>query len=429
MPTPGRPLEGIRIADLTMIWAGPYAAKILADQGAEVIKIESPTAWDNIRTLLPPPMAPGEHWWNTNFYFHEYSRNKKSLSLDLASDEGKAVFAKLLPHCDVVIENYRTDVMDNLGLGYDWLRAQRDDIIAVGMAGFGKTGPERDAVGYGPIIEMLSGLTSTSGYGDDGVPYKSGISYGDPIAGIAAAAAVATALIHRHRTGRGQYIDLAQREVMTTMLGEFFMDWSMNRRLPEHQGNGHDWMAPHNLYPTAGEDQWIAICVRNDAEWESLKQVMGSPEWAGSDDYSDQILRWEHRDALDAQIAEWTRQQPKTDLFDRLRSRNIPSSPVWTCLEMINEEPHLKARGFYEPLRHPEVGIWMVHGWLWRTDGAGPCVLGPAPDFGRHNAEILGGLLGISDVEQQALADAGVIARQPAGIPVASEMPPLPSPV
>lgn len=429
MPAPGRPLEGIRIADLTMIWAGPYAAKILADQGAEVIKIESPKAWDNIRTLLPPPMAPGEHWWNTNFYFHEYSRNKKSLTLDLASAEGKAVFAELLPHCDVVIENYRTDVMDNLGLGYDWLREQRGDIIVVGMAGFGKTGPERNAVGYGPIIEMLSGLTSTSGYGDDGTPYKSGISYGDPIAGTAAAAAVATALIHRHRTGRGQYIDLAQREVMTTMLGEFFMDWSMNRRLPEHQGNRHDWMAPHNLYPTAGEDQWIAICVRNDAEWESLKHVMGGPEWAEGDEYSDQILRWEHRDALDARIADWTRRQPKAGLFDQLRSRKIPSSPVWTCLEMINEEPHLKARGFYEPLRHPEVGIWMVHGWLWRTGGAGPCVLAPAPDFGQHNAEILGGLLGIPDAEQQALADAGIIARQPAGIPVASEMPPLPSPV
>ena len=163
-----------------MIWAGPYATKILADQGAEVIKIESPRAWDNIRTLLPPPTAPGEHWWNTNFYFHEYSRNKKSLTLDLAAPQGKAVFARLVAECDVVIENYRTDVMDNLGLTYEWLCRQRADIIVVGMAGFGKTGPERNAVGYGPIIEMMSGLTSTSGYGGDGMPYKSGISYGDP---------------------------------------------------------------------------------------------------------------------------------------------------------------------------------------------------------------------------------------------------------
>ena len=303
---PGRPLTGVRVADLTMIWAGPYAAKILADQGAEVIKIESPRAWDNIRTLLPPPVAPGEHWWNTNFYFHEYSRNKKSLSLDLASDDGKAIFAKLLGHCDVVIENYRTDVMDNLGLSYEWLREQKEDIIVVGMAGFGKTGPEKDAVGYGPIIEMMSGMTSTSGYGDDGVPYKSGISYGDPIAGVCAAAAVATALIHRQRTGQGQYIDLAQREVMSTLLGEFFMDWSMNQRLPEHIGNGHDWMAPHNVYPCAGEDEWIAICVRTDGEWEGLKRAMGSPEWAERTEFSDQILRWEHRQELDALVGAWT---------------------------------------------------------------------------------------------------------------------------
>ena len=426
MPEPGRPLSGVRVADLTMIWAGPYATKILADQGAEVIKIESPRAWDNIRTLLPPPTAPGERWWNTNFYFHEYSRNKKSLSLDLAEPQGKAIFARLVAQCDVVIENYRTDVMDNLGLSYDWLREQRDDIIVVGMAGFGKTGPERDAVGYGPIIEMLSGLTSSSGYGDDGMPYKSGISYGDPIAGITAAAAVATALIHRARTGRGQYIDLAQREAMSTMLGEFYMDWSMNRRLPEHQGNGHDWMAPHNIYPCAGDEEWIAICVRSDAEWEALKRVMGSPEWAESGEFSDQILRWEHRETLDLRLGEWTAGRSKTDLFEALRAERIPSSPVWKTLELIRE-PHLRERRFYEPLRHPEVGLWMVHGWLWRTAGAGPCVLAPAPDFGQHNDEILGGLLGLSPEEQSALATAGITATQPQGIPPASQMPAQPS--
>ena len=426
MPDPGRPLSGIRVADLTMIWAGPYATKILADQGAEVIKIESPRAWDNIRTLLPPPTAPGERWWNTNFYFHEYSRNKKSLSLDLAEPQGRAIFARLVEQCDVVIENYRTDVMDNLGLSYDWLREQREDIIVVGMAGFGKTGPERDAVGYGPIIEMMSGLTSSSGYGDDGMPYKSGISYGDPIAGITAAAAVATALIHRARTGRGQYIDLAQRDAMSTMLGEFYMDWSMNRRLPEHQGNSHDWMAPHNVYPCAGDEEWIAICVRSDAEWAALKRVMGSPEWADSGEFSDQILRWEHRETLDQQLGEWTAGRGKTELFDALRNERIPSSPVWKTLELIRE-PHLAARRFYEPLRHPEVGLWMVHGWLWRTSGAGPCVLAPAPDFGQHNDEILGGLLGLSAEEQAALADAGITAIQPEGVPPASQMSAQPS--
>ena len=426
MAEPGRPLTGVRVADLTMIWAGPYATKILADQGAEVIKIESPRAWDNIRTLLPPPMALGEHWWNTNFYLHEYSRNKKSLTLDLGSLEGKAVFARLVAQCDVLVENYRTDVMDNLGLSYEWLREQREDIIVVGMAGFGKTGPERNAMGYGPIIEMLSGLTSTSGYGDDGVPYKSGISYGDPIAGIAAAGAVATALVHRERTGKGQYIDVAQREAMSTMLGEFFMDWSMNGRLAEHQGNGHDWMAPHNIYPCAGEEEWIAICVRSDAEWDALKRVLGQPEWAEQDEFSDQILRWEHREQLDRELGAWTSTRVKTEIFEALRAERVPSSPVWKSREVIRD-PHLQARRYYEPVRHPEVGIWMIHGWLWRASGAGPCVVAPAPDFGMHNEEILGGLLGLSEQEQAALAEAGVTATAPVGVPFASEMEPQPS--
>ena len=426
MAAPGRPLTGVRVADLTMIWAGPYATKILADQGAEVIKIESPRAWDNIRTLLPPPMALGEHWWNTNFYLHEYSRNKKSLTLDLGSLEGKAVFARLVAQCDVLVENYRTDVMDNLGLSYEWLREQREDIIVVGMAGFGKTGPERNAMGYGPIIEMLSGLTSTSGYGDDGVPYKSGISYGDPIAGIAAAGAVATALVYRERTGKGQYIDVAQREAMSTMLGEFYMDWSMNGRLAEHQGNGHDWMAPHNIYPCAGDEQWIAICVRSDAEWDALKRVLGQPEWAEQDEFSDQILRWEHREQLDRELGAWTSTRAKTEIFEALRAERVPSSPVWTSLEVIRD-PHLQARRYYEPVRHPEVGIWNIHGWLWRASGAGPCVVAPAPDFGMHNEEILGGLLGLSEQEQAALAEAGVTATAPVGVPFASEMEPQPS--
>ena len=423
---PGRPLSGVRVADLTMIWAGPYASMILADQGAEVIKIESPRAWDNIRTLLAPPAAPGEHWWNTNFYIHEYNRNKKSLTLDLAADEGKAVFAKLLRHCDVVIENYRTDVMDNLGLTYDWLRGQREDLIVVGMAGFGKTGPEKNAVGYGPIIEMMSGMTSTTGYGDDGVPYKSGISYGDPIAGVSAAAAVATALIHRKRTGEGQYIDLAQREVMSTLLGEFYMDWSMNRRLPEHMGTGHDWMAPHNVYRCAGDDEWIAICVRTDTEWESLRRAMGSPDWAGRAEFSDQILRWEHRAELDQLVGGWTAERSKTDLFAALHAERVPSSPVWKMLEVLRD-PHLAARRFYEPIRHPEVGIWAAHGWLWRADGAEPCIVAPAPDFGQHNDELLGGLLGMSAAERAALEAAGITATRPDGVPLASELPPGPS--
>ena len=190
------PLEGIRVVDLSMMWAGPFATHLLGEMGAEVIKIEAPRAWDNVRTLLPIEHAQP---WNASWYFNDYARDKKSLTLDLAQPRGRELFLQLVAKCDVVIENYRAEVLDKLGVGYEVLRSARPDVILVSMAGFGKTGPERDLVGFGPIVEMMGGMSSLSGYGDDGVPYKTGVSYGDPIGGLAAVSAVVLALIHTPR--------------------------------------------------------------------------------------------------------------------------------------------------------------------------------------------------------------------------------------
>ena len=221
------PLEGIRVVDLTMMWAGPFATHLLAEMGAEVIKVEPPRAWDNIRTLFPTP-APRP--WNSSFYFNDYNREKKSLTLDLAQPRGRELFLALVAKCDVVIENYRADVLDKLGLGYEVAEGGAPDVILVSMAGFGKTGADRDLVGFGPIIEQMAGLASLTGYGDDGVPFKTGISYGDPVGGIAAASALVLALIQRRRTGRGAWIDLAQRETMAQMLPEAFVGGVAARR-------------------------------------------------------------------------------------------------------------------------------------------------------------------------------------------------------
>ena len=241
------PLAGVRVADLTMMWAGPYATRLLAEMGAEVIKIESPASWDNIRTLIPQP--PGtEDPWNRSFYFNDYNRDKKSLTLDLAQPRGREVFLRLVAKCDVVIENYRADVLEKLGLGYDVLRSARPDIILVSMAGFGKTGTERGHVGFGPIIEQMSGLASLTGYGDDGEPYKTGISYGDPVAGLAAAGAVALALVKRQKTGEGSYVDLPQRETMATLIGEAFVASSLRGENPVHRGNRSARFAPQGVY-------------------------------------------------------------------------------------------------------------------------------------------------------------------------------------
>ncbi len=416
-----RPLEGVRVVDLTAMWAGPYATMILADLGAEVIKVESPKAWDNIRTLFAPPTAPGEHWWNTSNYFHEYGRNKKGLTLDLADPRGKELLGRLVAVSDIVIENFRTDVPEKLGLTYDWMRGLNDQIIAVGMAGFGKTGPDAHAMGYGPIIEQMSGMTSLTGYGDDGIPMKTGISYGDPIAGLGAASAAMVALIQRLKTGKGQYIDLAQREVMTAQVGEAFMDWCMNERLPEHMGNGHDWMAPHNAYACEGEDQWVTIAVRTDQEWDGLVRAMGSPAWASEEAYGDQMLRWENRGELDARMSEWTGGLTKEAAFDACRAEGVPCGPVYHMADLFADE-QLAARGFYEAITHEEHGTWMVHGWTWRATDAGPCIVATAPDFGQHNQEVLGDLLGLSAAEIAGLESEQIIATAPIGVPTRSEI-------
>ncbi len=415
------PLAGIRVADLTAMWAGPYATMLLADLGAEVIKVESPKAWDNIRTLLPPPMSPGEEWWNTAHYFHEYNRNKKSVALDLADSEGKEIFGRLVSVSDIVIENFRTDVPVKLGLTDDWLRAQNEEIIVIGMAGFGKTGPDVNAMGYGPIIEQMSGMTSLSGYGDDGIPVKTGISYGDPIAGLGAVAAAITALIQRRKTGKGQYIDLSQCEVMTAQIGEAFLDWNMNQRLQPHWGNGHDWMAPHNAYRCQGEDEWVAIAVRTDEEWDGLVRAMGNPNWAAEEAYSDQIYRWDNRESLDKYLSTWTAGLRKEGVFDACRAERVPCGPVLNMANLFEDE-QLAARGFYEEVNHPQHTTWLAHGWAWRATDAGPCIVSVAPDFGQHNEEILGGILGLDRAKIDRLTAAGIIADKPVGLQTLSEL-------
>lgn len=400
------PLNGVRIADLTMMWAGPYATRLLAEMGAEVIKVESPSAWDNIRTLIPQPGVDDP--WNTSYYFNDYNRDKKSLTLDLARDRGKAIFLDLVEHCDVVIENYRADVLDNLGLGYDILRARRPDIILVSMAGFGKTGPERNQVGFGPIIEQMAGLASMTGYGDDGMPMKTGISYGDPIAGVAAVGAVALGLIQRRRTGKGAFVDLAQRETMAAMIGEAFVAASLRGTLSAHRGNRHERHAPQGAYPTAGNDEWVAISVTGDGEWRSLARIVGADDLTGLT----VAERRARHDELDQRIAAWTRRQDPQEAVELLQARGVPAARVLNT-DTIHHDLHLDAREFWVELPHPRMHPWKQPTTALRLLEAKPRPRRHAPLFGEHNEEILCGLLGMDPIELAGLEREGVIGTAP----------------
>ena len=413
-------LSGVRVLDLGQIWAGPYASMLLAEHGADVIRVESPTAWDPNRCAAPPPGVRDADWWNTCPYYHEYNHNKRSVGLDLRSTRGRELFGQLVACSDVVIENLRADTLDRLGVGYDWLREQRADVILVSMTGFGRTGPERELPGYGPMIEQLSGIAGLTGY-PDGAPQMSiGYAYGDPVAAVGAASAALTALIQRQRTGTGQHIDLSQREVTTALIGEAFAARSISGRPLPREGNERRGCAPHGVYPCRGEDDWVAVAVTDDLEWEGLRAAMGDPEWSRDPALARGELRYARRAELDERIAEWTRGRTKLDVFERCRARRVPCGPVWKTPELL-EDPQLRAQEFYEWTSHPAVGRWRSHGWVWRPAAGGACLRRPAPDFGGDNDEVLRELLGLGPSEIAQLEREGVIASKPLGLP---ELPP-----
>lgn len=426
------PLEGIRILDLTIVWAGPFATKLLGDMGAEVIKIEGPKRMDPLRHfgedfyMSRAPAATGSH--NKSAYFNEYNRDKLGITLDLTHPSGRELFLRLVKMGDIVIENFRADVMEKLGLEYETMREVKPDIIMVSMPGYAKKGVERDLVGYGPNIEQMAGLTALSGY-RDGPPQKTGISYGDPIAGLTAAGVMVAALIQRRRTGRGQRIEVSQRDALVGVVGEAIMEWGMNRRVMERTGNEHTWMAPHGCYPceplaesdgrplallmSAGQqkatDRWITIAVETDEEWQALCKVMDCPELVEDRRYADSLSRWHHRDELDQIVGSWTRRHADYELFHLLQSVGIAAGPVLSPLALAHD-PHLGSRSFLQVVQHPEMGANTVTAPTWRLEDSPARVRRPAPCFAEHNRYVFHDLLGLSDDQMRDLEQEGVIA-------------------
>lgn len=397
------PLDGVRVLDLTMIWAGPYATKMLGEMGAEVIKIESPRAWDNIRTLFPRA-DDVEDPWNSAFYFAEYNHEKKSVTFDLATPAGRDVFLRLVARSDVVIENYRADVMDNLGLGTDVLLAAKADLVAVSMAGFGKTGADRDNVGYGPIIEMMSGLMSLSGYDPD-TPQKTGISYGDPVAGLAAVGAVAMTLIKRRRTGEGSVIDLSQQEVSATMAGAAFAELARTGAVGAPTGNRHPRWAPQGCYQVRGDDQWIVVSCPDDEAWAACAAVIGRGDLATLS----LAERRARHDELDAVIGTWAAPLDGRVAVDVLQEAGVPAGRVLD-MRTIKDDPQLYARNFWIRVPNPRMHPYRKHGVVWRMLEANPTITRHAPYLGADNRTVLSEIAGLSDAEIDRLEADGIIA-------------------
>jgi crotonobetainyl-CoA:carnitine CoA-transferase CaiB-like acyl-CoA transferase len=403
------PLDGIRVLDLTMVWAGPAGTRLLADMGAEVIKVESARSWDMLRSLH---FLGGttERWWNKAAYFNHNNRNKYACTIDLQTARGRELALRLVAMSDVVFENYRADVLSKLGLDYDDLRAAKPDIILVSMPSHGKSGPEAHHVAYGTNVEQLAGLASVSGYPGMG-PHKSPIAYGDPNAGAMAAASTLAALHHRNRTGEGQHIEVAQWEAMAGNIGEFIIGHEMDGDLPESIGNRHISRV-QGVYACTKPDEWVAISAGSDAEFAALCGVIGRRELARDPRFADVVSRHRNHDEWDAIISTWTNTRSQDDAARELQAAGVSAAPVLSVQSLMANE-HLRARGFWETVSHADAGTWEMDAPTWRMSRTTAHIRLPAPMFGEHNAYVFGELLGLSDNDIAALEAGGVTASVP----------------
>ena len=416
-----QPLRNYRVLDLSRIWAGPYCTKLMADLGAEVIKMESLSVYDSHRGPVNPARGiasypdsePGEEPWNRNGWFNCLHMSKYGITLELTGDEGRHAFERLVSISDVLIENFRQGSLERLGYDYEALRKHRPDLIYVSMPAFGNTGPWKGYLGYGIGQEQLSGMAHLTGYPGDG-PMKSGINHGDPITGSHAAGVLLAALRRRRRTGKGMYIDVSQQESAVAFMGPELLAYQMTGEEPERIGNRSRWYAPCNTYPCAGEDRWVTIAATSDDEWQRLVAAMDAAPLAEDARFATAEARMAHQDELDAIIAGWTSGQDAFALAERLQAAGVPSGPVLRGPDLL-EDRHYAERGTFVTVDHPQVGPKQYPGIPWKMSRTPGEVRWPSPTLGQHNREIFGGLLGLTGDDIDALESNGVIGAKPTG--------------
>jgi len=405
-PEPRLPLEGVRVADFSWVWAGPFCALHLAHLGAEVIKIESQTHLDLARRLpfYPKGMKPGV---NRCVLFNQWGQGKKSLLLNLTTAKGIAIAKELVRKSDIVLQNFATGVMDDLGLGYEELKKLKPDLIMASISGYGHTGPQRNYMAYGPAIAPLTGLSSLTGY-EGGPPQEVGMAYGDPTSGIHAAVAICAALAARQRTGRGQHIDVSLWEAVAALVPEGWMDYAMNGTQPPRQGNRDPWMAPHNCFRCAGEDEWVTIACATEAEWQVLCQALGQAQLATDERFCTAKERKANEDTLEQILTAWTATREKWEVTRTLQAVGVAAFPSMTGKDLV-EDPQLNARGFFVQLPHPEVGVRTHMGIPWLFTHAPNGVRTPAPVLGQDTDQVMHDVLGYSTQEIDSLKDEQIL--------------------
>lgn len=406
----GLPLKGIRVVDLSMVWAGPLCTGMLADMGAEVVKVEACPRPDPVRAQLWAENEPGRRPWERGWWLG-LNRNKMDVTLDLAHPRGVAALLRLVAVADVVVENFSPRVLRNLNLTYDVLRTRKPDLVMASLSGFGQTGPYRDYVAYGIALEPAAGISAVTGYSPER-PAVAGSIITDPLGGMMGAVAILTALAHRDATGEGQYIDLSEREVGTWAISDVVLEASRTGKEPVARGNDHDWKVPHGVFRCQGVDRWIAISVRDDAEWNGLCRAIGDAALASDARYATQRGRWRHRRAIVRRVEAWARQRTPDEAMRVLQTAGVPAGVVHT-VKTINADPHLRARRYFRKFTHREAGTRLALGPVAHFKGTSQPLRWPGPSLGQHNNAVLGGLLGFTQPELRTMTAERVIGTEP----------------
>ena len=401
-----RPLQGLRVANFGWVWAGPVVGQTLNFLGAEVYKVESNVRVDMTRTL--PPFGGGESGPNRSLSNHACWAGNGSVTIDFKSEEGLALARQLIMESDVVIENFGPGVMDKIGLGYEEMKKHKADLVMLSMQGAGAYGPLMNTRTYGLSLTSLTGLDSLNGY-VDGPPLPVENAYSDPFTGIFGAFAVVSALNHRDETGTGQYIDFSQQEAVMQMVGPAFMDYAMNGRVAGPIGNKHPRAigAPHGVFPCAGDDRWISIAVEEESEWQALVAAMGSPDWAGSPEFSSLQGRLDHIEMLHEQMALYTQDRDDRELTVKLQAAGVAAAPVLNVGDLLHD-PHFKARNTFIEVDHPLGFRETIYGSYVKLSHS-PVTVKPGPVIGQDNEHVFKNVLGLSEDRYNELVEKKVI--------------------
>lgn len=397
-------LEGIRLIEMGNAWAGPYAARMLADLGAEVIKIEAPRRPDLVRFSVYLDNDPGDTPWERGAHYQKFSRNKKSCVIDLAHPRGKELFLRLLAKSDVFLENNTPRVREQLGLDRETLAAAAPHLVTISMPGFGDSGPYRNYLAYGITVEGSSGLSSVTGYGDGTPPIRSAVPYGDPVAAVYGAIAALAAVRARRLKGSGSHVELSQHEALTSMLPDLLIRAQVEGRDPQPEGNRDSLVyLLQDCFPCEEPDEWVALTIESESQLPALADCLGEPGLAGPPVDLKHIAEG---------ITRWAAGRNRFEAARELQAAGIAAAPVLSPREMMSDE-QTEALGLYEEVPHPLYRA-LAYSRVPLTVRDMPTTPDEhAPLFGEHNRYVFQELLGLDDAEIAGLYAEGVTADRP----------------